>query len=390
MSRIRVLQIVPGIAIGDLSGGAELYALQINRLLPQPEFDPAVFVMTRFGSATEDAWCSKLRAEGIAVSGFIPPNPSSIKFLNKVLISLWSFVSSFHPDVLISHTERGDIFNSFIHLFHPIHPKSVRTIHIDKQWITHPTFGTFFNHFIFPITFNAETAVSETIQKQYNNRMIARLLKKETILCHNGIDQSFFEAPPRTAEYQPLPDGIPDAHPRIGIIGRLTGQKGHADLLRAVKIVNENHQMHLLVIGSGPLESELIQITQDMGIEDCVHFLGSRNDVMDILPFLDFLVSASLWEGFPTVLLEAMSQEIPVIATDISGSCELIKTGKTGFLVPPSNPKKLAESMFQMLDNPSKTEEMGKLARQYASQFTIQNTAKIHAALYDSLIDNSG
>lgn len=78
MSRLRVLQIIPGIAIGDQSGGAELYAVQISRLLSKEEFDPAVFVMTRFGSLSEDDWRSKLIAEGITVGGFIRPDSSLI------------------------------------------------------------------------------------------------------------------------------------------------------------------------------------------------------------------------------------------------------------------------------------------------------------------------
>jgi glycosyltransferase involved in cell wall biosynthesis len=109
---------------------------------------------------------------------------------------------------------------------------------------------------------------------------------------------------------------------------------------------------------------------------------------MEILPYLDMVVSASLWEGFPTVLLEAMSQEIPVIATDISGSCELIQSGRTGILVPPENPQALAEAISQLLKDPVRAQQMGKKARLYASQFTIQNTAKLHVKLYKGLTSN--
>ena len=386
MRRIRVLQITPGIAIGDQSGGAELYALQINRLLSKEEFDPAVFVMTRFGSPSEDAWRSKLIAERITVGGFIRPNSSITKFLSNVFRNLWEFTTKFRPDVINSHTERGDLLNNLIHLFHPIHPKSVRTVHIDQQWVTHPFAGAILNQACFPLTINLETAVSETIVKQLDNRGIARLINKDAILIHNGIDESYFSSPPRTSANPPLPDGISEVQPRIGIIGRLTDQKGHADLLVAFKTVNENFRTHLLIIGSGPLESNLKQLSHELGIHDHVYFLGNRNDVMDILPHLDFVVSASLWEGFPTVLLEAMSQEIPVIATDISGSCELIQSGRTGILVSPSNPHNLAEAIMQLLSDPNKALEMGKRAREYASQFTIQNASRGHAKLYKSLI----
>jgi len=386
MSHIRVLQIIPGIAIGDQSGGAELYALQISRLLSKEEFDPAVFVMTRFGSLSEDAWRSKLIAEGITIGGFIRPDSSITKFLWYVFRNLWEFTTRFRPDVINSHTERGDLLNNLIHLFHPIHPKSVRTVHIDKQWVTHPKLGAILNQAFFPLTTNVETAVSETIIKQLDNRGIARLINKDANLIHNGIDESYFSFPLRTSANPPLPDGIPEVQPRIGIIGRLTDQKGHADLLMAIKTVNEKFRTHLLIIGSGPLEPNLKQLSHELGVQDYVYFLGNRNDVMDIFPHLDFVVSASLWEGFPTVLLEAMSREIAVIATDISGSCELIQSGCTGILVSPSNPHSLAEAIIQLLSDPNKAQEMGKKAREFASQFTIQNSAKGHAKLYKGLI----
>lgn len=386
MNRIRVLQITPGIAIGDQSGGAELYALQINRLLSKEEFDPAVFVMTRFGSPSEDTWQSILIAEGITIGGFIRPNSSLPIFYWNIFRNLWKFTSRFRPDIINSHTERGDLLNKLIHLFHPAHPKSVRTVHIDKQWVSHPNIGAILNRVCFALTINAETAVSATIVKQLDNRGIAQLIHKDAVLIHNGIDESYFSSPVRTRDNSTMPDGIPDGLPRIGIIGRLTDQKGHADLLVAFKTVNQKFRTHLLIIGSGPLKSNLQKLSNELGINDYVYFLGNRNDVMEILPHLDLVVSASLWEGFPTVLLEAMSQEIPVIATDISGSCELIQSGKTGILVPPSNPHILAEAIVQLICDANKAQQMGMRARKYASQFTIQNAARDHAKLYKGLL----
>ncbi len=385
---IRVVQIIPGIAIGDQSGGAELYAVQISRLFPKDIFNPAVFVMTQFGSLSEQTWLNKLAEEGIMVAGFIQPKSSTNNFLREVFRSLWSFTSNFQPDIINSHTERGDLLNVLIHLLHPVHPKTVRTVHIDKQWVTHPKIGAFLNKIIFPLTINRETAVSETITKQLNRRWITRLKNNDVRLIHNGIDESFFKSHVQSLENSPLPDGIPEVHPRIGIIGRLTDQKGHADLLAALKSVLDKFRAYLFIIGSGPLEPDLEQISHELGLSDYVYFLGNRNDVMEILPHLEMVVSASLWEGFPTVLLEAMSQGVPVIATDISGSCELIQSGSTGILVPPANPQVLADAIKQLLNDPDTAREMGKRARVFASQFTIQNTAKYHASLYEGLTTN--
>jgi glycosyltransferase involved in cell wall biosynthesis len=387
MNSIRALQIIPGISIGDHSGGAELYAAQISRLLPKDNYKTAIFVMTSFGSEAEFTWRTKLNGNGITLAGFIEQKDSIGSFFRNVIRALWDFVTLFQPDIINSHTERGDVLNMLVHLFHPIHPLAVRTVHIDKQWVTNPWIGAIFNQVCFPVTLNAETAVSQTICRQLDKRPIARLLNKKGHLIHNGIDQKYFNSDTNNQMYPPLPPGIPDIKPKIGVIGRLTEQKGHIELILAMRKVQKVHPVHLLVIGSGPLEIYLKALVEDNSLEDSVHFLGNRKDVMQILPHLDMVVSASLWEGFPTVILEAMSQGVPVIATDISGSCELIESSKTGILVPPGDPQSLAQGILQLLSDPAWARVMGKNAQSYASRFTIQNTAKSHDALYRSLLN---
>ena len=119
-----------------------------------------------------------------------------------------------------------------------------------------------------------------------------------------------------------------------------------------------------------------------------VHFLGSRDDVLQILPHLDLFVLPSLWEGFPTVILEAMSQEIPVVATDISGSRELVEHQHTGLLVPPKDVNALAEAINFQLDHPAHARKMAQPARVQAAQFTIQNTALCFEKIYRQIKSN--
>jgi glycosyltransferase involved in cell wall biosynthesis len=162
----------------------------------------------------------------------------------------------------------------------------------------------------------------------------------------------------------------------------LTKQKGHADLLQAIKIAQTTRPIHLLVIGAGELESNLREQARTLDIQDRVHFLGSRSDVLGILPHLDLFVSASLWEGFPTVLLEAMAMSVPVVATNVSGSRELVRNGVTGMLVPPGDPARLAEAILAVINDPERARAMANEARQFASQFTIERAAAHYAEIY--------
>jgi glycosyltransferase involved in cell wall biosynthesis len=124
----------------------------------------------------------------------------------------------------------------------------------------------------------------------------------------------------------------------------------------------------------------------ETGLRENIHFLGNRKDVYEILPQLDLVVSASLWEGFPTILLEAMSRLIPIVATDIPGTRELIIHQKTGTLVPPNDPQRLADAIAVCLKNPEQTKAMARSAREQAAKFTIQNTVKCHSEIYRGVI----
>jgi len=385
--QIHVVEIVAGLDIGSQSGGAELVGIQIARNLDRGEFKPSIFSMFRYGSKVEKSWISQLRNEGITVEGLIAPSGSLLRDFSIVLRESWNFMSQFRPKIVNSHSERGDFLNLLIHSIHPSHPRAIRTVHINKIWKTRPFLGSLLNNLIIPLTFSAEIAVSESIRQMLESRPIAKRNHNQTVLCYNGIDASWFLKPSRKNEQRPLPNGIPSYRPRIGVIGRLTEQKGHIDLLKSMEFICQKSPVFLLVIGSGPLEEYLMRQVTQMGLQEYVYFLGNRDDVMDIMPHLDLVVLPSLWEGFPTILLEAMSQEIPIIATDLPGTRELIIPGKTGTLVLPRDPVGLTEAIITQLENTTESQAMVRLARQYAARFTIQNTASCHAEVYKMVSD---
>jgi glycosyltransferase involved in cell wall biosynthesis len=109
--------------------------------------------------------------------------------------------------------------------------------------------------------------------------------------------------------------------------------------------------------------------------------------VPEILLTTDLLVSASLWEGLPTIMLEAMAARVPVVATDVSGSRELVRDGETGRIVPVGKPAALAEAMIWMLDHPVLGQRMAEQARQQVQRFTLEYSAGEYDKLYRLLLD---
>jgi glycosyltransferase involved in cell wall biosynthesis len=183
-----------------------------------------------------------------------------------------------------------------------------------------------------------------------------------------------------------MPDYLPDRRPLIGIAARLSEQKGHADLLTAFAQVQQQLPCDLVIAGDGPLMGELRQQVEDLGIADTVHFLGTRNDVWDLLPHLDLFVLPSYWEGFPIVIIETMSQGVPIVATDITGTRELIIDGETGYLVPPKSPDELAAAMLKSLEYPDQSRALAIRAKEHASQYTIQNVTKCYQRCYQQVL----
>jgi L-malate glycosyltransferase len=386
MRRIRVAQLVGGIAIGDQSGGAEQIGVHLARYLDREAFESAVFVMRGYGSAAENRWLTKLTDEGIPVYGLARSTGSSLQDLGRSLSILWSFVDAFRPDIINSHSERGDTLNALIRLFHPTHPRAVRAMHTDQQWQTRPITGAILTQGLFPLIFDAEIAISLAVRVALEQRLLARARHRKAALCYEGIDSSQFSHLSEAGEQISMPPGLPPDRPLIGIVGRLAEQKGHTFILQAMPLILRTVPAHLVIIGAGSLEAALHAETEQLGIEDCVHFLGSRNDVLEIVPHLDLVVSASLWEGLPAAILEAMTMGVPVVATDVSGSREVVQTGTTGILVPVADPAALAQAAITLLIDRAEALRMAQKARQTAALYTVQNAAPCYGQIYQMLV----
>ncbi len=383
---IRVLHIISGADIGNVAGGAESYALRLVEQLDRTKIRPAVFAMRRADTEIERSWLDRLADLDVPVYGLNVLSGSTPSDVQAVARSYRQALSAFGPQIANSHSERGDLLNCMGRTLHPSHPSAVQTVHIDVQWGTRPWFGWPFTHLVAPLCFEAQVAVSDTIRRMLDDKLMARLRGRAAYLCYNGIDASLFDTARSSVSSAVLPAGLPDVHPRIGIVGRLTDQKGHSDALEALALVNRTRPAHLLILGAGPLEAQLKAQAAALGIVDKIHFLGWREDVSAILPHLDLMLSASLWEGFPTVLLEAMAQGVPVIATDVSGSRELVIDGETGLLAPPGEPQRLAECVQQLLNEPALASRLAAAAYEHALQYTMQNTARHYEEIYTGLV----
>ncbi len=174
----------------------------------------------------------------------------------------------------------------------------------------------------------------------------------------------------------------------LGFIGRLNKQKGLKYLIKALAKLKQKN-INLIIIGEGPEKDNLKKLSKELEIEDNIYFVGHRNKAWQYLNNFDLFILPSLWEGMPNVVLEAMAKKLPIIATKVGGTPELIKNNKNGFLLEPANVEELIEKINYVLSlNSEEKERIGELARQTVEEkFSIKEMLSKYECLYTNLLN---
>jgi glycosyltransferase involved in cell wall biosynthesis len=174
-------------------------------------------------------------------------------------------------------------------------------------------------------------------------------------VIRNGVD---------TCRFRPTPRIQDECRLVIGCTARLHAKNDHAALLHAFgQIARARTDADLLLVGRGPEEDRLKALVGSLRIADRVHFLGEQPDVAPYLRRMDVYVQPSVTEGLSVSILEAMATGLPVVATAVGGTPEVVIDGETGLLVPPREPRKLAEAIERLLADRGLREAFGKAGR---------------------------
>ena len=178
----------------------------------------------------------------------------------------------------------------------------------------------------------------------------------------------------------------------IGAACRLVPVKGLEYLLVAVARLRIDHPgIRLEIAGSGPMREKLEHQARRLGLADCISFLGWRTDLSCLMPSWTAFVQSSLDEGFPVALMEAMSAGIPVVATSVGGTPELVDNGRTGILVPPSDPMALAAGLRTLIQDARLREKIGSAGRdRVRKQFSESRMVASIGKIYEKMLQPSG
>jgi glycosyltransferase involved in cell wall biosynthesis len=219
---------------------------------------------------------------------------------------------------------------------------------------------------------DALVAVSEAVARSANTR-----LNQMVRVIPNGVDNGrFYPGPAR------------EPGSRAVFVGRLIANKGPDVAIDAFRIVRERIAgATLTMVGDGPMADALRRQVGEAGLEDAVIFLGMRDDVDEILRQSDVFVRPSQVEGMPLTILEAMATGLPVVACDVGGVAEIVRSGVTGHVVPPGSVAAVADAILDVLGNPRRAAEMGTEARREIQEgFSWDATAASNMELFAELV----
>lgn len=217
--------------------------------------------------------------------------------------------------------------------------------------------------------------------------LLKTLLPQKNVACiSNGLSPNIFYG------QQHASDSISKKKGDIVILstGRLVLQKGYTYLIQAMEYVTRQYPfINLYIAGDGEQKAFLKQQIVNADLEKNVILLGYVENAASLLSNADIYVNASVWEGLPMSLLEAMRSSLPIIATNIEGNSGIIAHEKTGLLVDPKNPEALARAIEKLIKDPALRKELGKSAYQnFKNNYTIQKHCEVLLHQYMSLLSS--
>lgn len=172
----------------------------------------------------------------------------------------------------------------------------------------------------------------------------------------------------------------------VGMIACFKKQKAPLDFIKTAKSVcAEKSDVKFMLVGDGILRKQIESEIKKLNLEKNVILTGWRKDSNKIIKIFDVFVLTSLWEGLPRVIVEAMAAGIPVVATYIDGTKEIVQEGLTGFVVNPHETEKTAERILRLLNNADLRKKFSEEAKKRMQEFDIDLMVSQQEKLYLSL-----
>ena len=367
--KIKILYLITGLK----TGGAEMILHNLVKGLDKRKFEPIVVSIIPVAEIGK-----KIQGLGVKILSL----NARFKHNSFIFFRLISILKKEKPQILHSH------------LFHAIFlgrvtgrickvPIIISSIHSEYM-------GGFLRNRLLQITDSLDDVVTIVSQRVAETMIKLKTVSVNKLLViYNGIDLNKFIFQDKEAKGKIKKELNLKEDTKILIsVGRLFKAKGYPYLIETIKILKKNLNIKLLVLGEGEDKSKLETQIRDFNLEKNIFLLDRKENVSDYLNASDVFILASLWEGLPIALLEAMACGLPVVATNVGGISEIIKDGVSGFLVELKNPMMLAEKIRYLLNlDVESRKEMGVEGRKIIeNKFSLEKMVKNYENLYGKFL----
>lgn len=206
-----------------------------------------------------------------------------------------------------------------------------------------------------------------------------------------GIDSDAYSPPDKKTRLRMRrEESIADEEVLLISTGRLVPVKDHASLIQGLSLLKDlDTPWKCWILGSGPEEERLKVLVRELALENHVRLWGQIKNTAELLGLGDIFVLTSINEGFGRVLLEAMSARLAIVATAVGGVPSVLDGGTAGHLIPPRNPRELAEALELFVLSPAERETYAAAAhKRVSTTYNLETTVQQHINLYESLLIN--
>lgn len=331
-------------------GGTQTHLRQVLRLLDRQRFEPVLVCLSGRGALLDD-----VRALGVPV--FTPAHDRGFRGLGlaRRIAATVKVFRHVQPDIVHNYLLRANFVGSVSARLArvPVVLCSTRGCHeLQGANLLAAKIG---NALADRVMVNAE-AVREFIVEHEG------CAREKIFVIPSGID---------TERFRPLPPadyktriGVPGDRIVVGTVTRQRIRKGVVEFLQSVGKVRQRFPtVHGVIVGEVSEGGELREVIRDLGLDAHVTLTGRRADMPEVLSAFDVYVLSSHDEGMSNALLEAMAMELPVAATNVGGTGEVVANGQSGLLVPPKDPDSLAAALEAILSRVDRGQAMGKVGR---------------------------
>ena len=295
-------------------------------------------------------------------------------FDTSIPLKIRKIIKEKNISIIHSHNVGAWIYGVFTQIISPV--KLVHTEH--SNVFEHEKFRFVFERFLAVFTSkiiaDSQMVADYMVTKQH-------IAQKKIITIWNGVDIDLFQ---NTIQHNGPPEAWAKNKLVLGCVARLVPVKDHNTLLSAFKlIISSFPETHLLLVGDGPERERIEEKADQLNISQNVTISGFTDDVRPYLALTDIFVLSSLSEGIPISLLEAMASGLPVVATSVGGTPEVIENGITGYLVPPNSPLEFSKKVKLLLKDNNKRKLMGENAfNRVCDHFSLQEMTRLYQNVY--------